>query len=177
LWISGRTGADLIGIDLSPVGVDLAREQATRLGLADRARFQVGDLTNTGLPDASCDAVLSLDVWPSCRTRPLRPGNLRASFGAVASWDSQAGNKWDTPHDLAQNSARTIALYWTRRVSQLRPTTSHRNGNGTIARLRKGSSRLNTRCPGKWRWRSLRGGRRWVVVCWLICRCGAMSEL
>jgi SAM-dependent methyltransferase len=62
LWISGRTGADLIGIDLSPVGVDLAREQATRLGLADRARFQVGDLTNTGLPDASCDAVLSLDV-------------------------------------------------------------------------------------------------------------------
>jgi SAM-dependent methyltransferase len=62
LWISGRTGADLIGIDLSPIGVDLAREQANRLGLAGRARFQVGDLTTTGLPDASCDAVLSLDV-------------------------------------------------------------------------------------------------------------------
>jgi SAM-dependent methyltransferase len=60
----GRTlvGADLIGIDLSAVGVDLARERAVRLGLGNRARFQVGNLVATELPDASCDAVLSLDV-------------------------------------------------------------------------------------------------------------------
>ncbi len=62
LWVAKQTGAHLIGIDISTVGVDLAREQAVRLGIADRARFQVGDLTATGLPDASCDAVLSLDV-------------------------------------------------------------------------------------------------------------------
>jgi SAM-dependent methyltransferase len=62
LWVARETGASLIGIDISPVGVDLASEQAIRLGLADRARFMVGDLTVTGLPDASCDAALSLDV-------------------------------------------------------------------------------------------------------------------
>ena len=62
LWVAGETGASLIGIDISPVGVALAGEQAIRLGLADRARFMVGDLTVTGLPDASCDAALSLDV-------------------------------------------------------------------------------------------------------------------
>jgi SAM-dependent methyltransferase len=62
LWVAKQTGAHLIGIDISTVGVDLAREQAVRLGIADRARFRVGDLTATGLPDASCDAVLSLDV-------------------------------------------------------------------------------------------------------------------
>ena len=62
LWVAKQTGAALIGIDISSVGVDLAREQAVHLGIADRARFQVGDMTATGLPDASCDAVLSLDV-------------------------------------------------------------------------------------------------------------------
>lgn len=62
LWVARETGASLIGIDISPVGVALASEQAIRHGLADRARFIVGDLTVTGLPDASCDSALSLDV-------------------------------------------------------------------------------------------------------------------
>jgi ubiquinone/menaquinone biosynthesis C-methylase UbiE len=62
LWVARQTEAGLIGVDISPVGVALAREQALRLGLANRARFQVGDLTATGLPDASCDAAMSLDV-------------------------------------------------------------------------------------------------------------------
>ena len=62
LWVARHTGAELIGIDISAVGVAVASEQALQLGLAERARFQVGNLTATGLPDASCDAVLSLDV-------------------------------------------------------------------------------------------------------------------
>jgi SAM-dependent methyltransferase len=62
LWVANRTGADLIGIDLSSAGVALAAEHAQKLGLGKRTRFQVGDLTSTGLPDASCDAVMSLDV-------------------------------------------------------------------------------------------------------------------
>ena len=62
LWVAKQTGASLIGIDLSAVGVALANEQAQRAGLAERARFQVGDMAATGLPDTCCDAVLSLDV-------------------------------------------------------------------------------------------------------------------
>ena len=62
LWAARQTGATLIGIDLSPVGIELARRQAAQLGLDRQARFQVGDLAATGLPDASCDAVISLDV-------------------------------------------------------------------------------------------------------------------
>ena len=62
LWVARQTGANLIGIDISPVGIALASEQAIRLGLSDRARFKVSDLTQTGLADAFCDAALSLDV-------------------------------------------------------------------------------------------------------------------
>ncbi len=51
-------------IDLSPAGIELARRRAAQLGLDARARFTAGDLTATGLPDASCDAVMSLDVLP-----------------------------------------------------------------------------------------------------------------
>lgn len=64
LWAAQQTGAALIGIDLSRVGIDLARRRAAQLGLDDRASFATGDLAATGLPDASCDAVMSLDVLP-----------------------------------------------------------------------------------------------------------------
>lgn len=62
VWVARRAGANLIGFDLSPVGIDLARRRAAAVGLGERARFVVGDLTTTGLPDASCDAVMSMDV-------------------------------------------------------------------------------------------------------------------
>ena len=62
LWVAQQLGAHLIGIDLSAVGVASARDRAAALGLGERARFQEGDLTATGLPEASCDAAISLDV-------------------------------------------------------------------------------------------------------------------
>jgi SAM-dependent methyltransferase len=62
LWVAQQLGANLIGIDLSAVGVALARDRAAALSLGERAHFQEGDLTATGLPEASCDAAMSLDV-------------------------------------------------------------------------------------------------------------------
>ena len=106
LWAARQTGASLIGIDLSPAGIELARRQATQLGLDGQARFQVGDLTATGLPDASCDAVISLDVLlfvpdkaAAAReiTRILRPGG-RLAF---TTWERLAHPAGDDPHRLA----------------------------------------------------------------------------
>jgi 2-polyprenyl-3-methyl-5-hydroxy-6-metoxy-1,4-benzoquinol methylase len=64
VWVARQTGANIIGIDLSPVGIELARRRAAELGLSDLARFEVGDLAATGLAEASCDAAMSLDVLP-----------------------------------------------------------------------------------------------------------------
>src|SRR5215213_6812284 len=55
-WVARETGAALVGIDLSDVGVARASERAQELGLADRTPFQVADITSTGLPEASFDA-------------------------------------------------------------------------------------------------------------------------
>ena len=83
LWLAQQADADLVGVDFSPVGVSQAAERAALFGLADRARFVVGDLTGTGLPEASADAVVCIDAFhfasdPAAAAaearRVLRPG-------------------------------------------------------------------------------------------------------
>jgi len=94
LWVAQELGAKVIGIDLSPGGVAAGTEQANALGLGDTARFQEGDMTATGLPSASCDGALCLDVLcfvpdksAAIReaARILRPG---ARFG-FTTWEQE----------------------------------------------------------------------------------------
>jgi ubiquinone/menaquinone biosynthesis C-methylase UbiE len=62
LWLARATGADLIGVDWSPVAVETAAERAPRFLPSERARFLVGDLAASGLHSESADAVLCLDA-------------------------------------------------------------------------------------------------------------------
>ena len=92
LWVAGETGASVVGIDLSEVGIARAREHAQELGLADRVRFEVGDIVATGLPEAGFDGAMSVDtLWAVADkvgaireiARILRPG---ARF-VFTNWD------------------------------------------------------------------------------------------
>jgi SAM-dependent methyltransferase len=49
LWIAGR-GLSYLGVDVSPVAIDLAQQLVAHHGLAERCRFEVHDL-DRGLPD------------------------------------------------------------------------------------------------------------------------------
>jgi ubiquinone/menaquinone biosynthesis C-methylase UbiE len=62
LWLAQSQGVSLVGVDFSAVAVQQARDRAALFGLADTARFVVGDLAATGLPAASADAVVSIDA-------------------------------------------------------------------------------------------------------------------
>lgn len=108
LWVAQQTGASLIGIDLSPVGIDLARCRSVELSLDERAQFQVGDIAATGLPDAACDAAMSLDVLPFLPdqaaavrevARMLRPGG-RFAF---TTWE-ELGDTALESHALAPDT-------------------------------------------------------------------------
>src|SRR3954447_1328731 len=92
LWVARKTGAALVGIDLSPVGVARASERARDLGLADRARFQVADITSTGLPEASFDAAMSVDVIWSV---PDKLGALREAARILKPGARFAFTNWD----------------------------------------------------------------------------------
>ena len=62
LWLSRATGADLIGVDWSPVAIEEATERTRAFVPSDRARFLVGDLSASGLPGECADAVVCLDA-------------------------------------------------------------------------------------------------------------------
>ena len=61
-WVARETGASLVGIDLSSVGLEQARQRATAWGIEDRIRFLLADLCVTGLDGASFDGAMSLDA-------------------------------------------------------------------------------------------------------------------
>jgi ubiquinone/menaquinone biosynthesis C-methylase UbiE len=62
LWLARATGANLIGVDWARAAVESARSRARDFVPDGRARFEVGDLTATGLPDDSADAVTCVDA-------------------------------------------------------------------------------------------------------------------
>ena len=73
---------DVTGIDISPVGVEHARDEANRRGLTS-ATFAVMDAESLTFPDATFDAV--------CGSGILHHLDLRRSFGEVARVLKQGG--------------------------------------------------------------------------------------
>jgi SAM-dependent methyltransferase len=63
LWLAAQAGAELIGIDSSRVAVEDARQRVSLFEDVASARFEVADVTKTGLPAECADAVVSVDVF------------------------------------------------------------------------------------------------------------------
>jgi SAM-dependent methyltransferase len=57
-----RGGADVTAVDISSAMVERARANATREGVQDRVRFQVGDAAELSFPEASFDVVSIMEV-------------------------------------------------------------------------------------------------------------------
>ncbi len=92
LEVAARTGASLIGIDISGEAIRQASRLADALGRD--ARFVVADIAVTGLPTASVDGVMCIDaihivaepadVFAELR-RVLRPGGR----AVVSNWEAR----------------------------------------------------------------------------------------
>jgi ubiquinone/menaquinone biosynthesis C-methylase UbiE len=98
LWLAREADVSLVGVDFSPVAVGQAAHRASLFGRAGQARFIVGDLTQTGLPEASADAAVSIDAFHFAADtaaaarevrRELRPGRRLA----LTNWQPKV------PHD------------------------------------------------------------------------------
>jgi SAM-dependent methyltransferase len=91
LEIAGQTGARLIGVDFSAEAVRQAREQAALRGNGD-AEFRTGDLTASGLPDGSVNAVLCTDSIqfpeePDAAYRELRRVLVPGGRVVLTGWE------------------------------------------------------------------------------------------
>ncbi|GEM_PF-1879226 len=58
-WARQRPDIEVVGVDLSPAMLELARIEAERAGVARRVRFIQADASSTGLPSGSFDVVAS----------------------------------------------------------------------------------------------------------------------
>jgi 2-polyprenyl-3-methyl-5-hydroxy-6-metoxy-1,4-benzoquinol methylase len=57
VWLASR-GMEVLGVDVSPVAMDVARELASRRGVADRCLFEVWDLDHGLPPGPTVDLVV-----------------------------------------------------------------------------------------------------------------------
>jgi ubiquinone/menaquinone biosynthesis C-methylase UbiE len=62
LWLARALNVNLVGVDWSAAGVREAATRSMRFVPQDRARFQVGDLTATGLDAESIDGAICADA-------------------------------------------------------------------------------------------------------------------
>jgi ubiquinone/menaquinone biosynthesis C-methylase UbiE len=62
LWLARALNVNLVGVDWSPVGVREAADRSIRFVAPERARFQVGDMTATGLDTGSADGAICADA-------------------------------------------------------------------------------------------------------------------
>lgn len=68
--IAEVTGCTVTGVDLTPEFCAVATALSEWTGLSGRTRFQVGDATATGLPDATSDAALTVHVGMNIPDKP-----------------------------------------------------------------------------------------------------------
>jgi SAM-dependent methyltransferase len=96
LWVARATGAALVGIDLVPAAIEAATGRVDDFGLGGRARFQLGDVVATGLPDAAFDGAMSVDTlaFVADKAAALREVARIVRAGGwfvFTTWDYQAG--------------------------------------------------------------------------------------
>ena len=104
-----QLGARGTGIDIDPVRIAEAQDNARKAGVDKRVSFKVGDLFQTDLSDAS---VVTLCLLPTINTR-LRPRlwqQLKVG-SRVVSHAFDMGPEWP-PEKTASVEGRTI-YYWT----------------------------------------------------------------
>ena len=85
LLIARQAGTSLIGVDFSAQALAEAREQALRMGVSN-ASFRAGDLTATGLPDASAEAALCTDAIQFPDRPPAPMTRSGGSSSPAAGW-------------------------------------------------------------------------------------------
>jgi SAM-dependent methyltransferase len=102
MWLARETGAVLTGVDASAVAVAQAEARAGLFELDERVRFTVGDLADTGLPDASADGMICIDSFQFaadpvvCAREVLRVLRARRHF-VLTTWEPRQFGDTELP--------------------------------------------------------------------------------
>lgn len=113
VWVARETGARLIGIDVSPVGLEQARRRAKEWDLEGRVQFLMADLRATGLERASCDGAMSLDAIDTIPRADDRSAAIREAARLLRPGARFVLTTWEhyTPSRVVQPYRDPVADY------------------------------------------------------------------
>lgn len=160
LWLARALSARLVGIDFSPVAVELAAQRASDFVGPGRAKFYRAAFDRTGLSDASVDGAVSVDALPfaSDRVAALRearrilaPGGrlaltVRVSPGGRGDWPAMAKSVGLAVEDSLVNRDhdtlwRRLHASWLAHESQLRAELGERAAGNLLLEARQALQR------------------------------------
>jgi len=133
LWISRKTGAAYLGIDLSENAVKQANERVKAFGIEGNVKFESGDICSLNFPDNSFNGAFSIDVLSFIPDLPktfleisrlLRPkSNL-----VFTTWEKKNVVKIKDYRQYLLNSGFDIKIYeevkdWERRQREVYENT------------------------------------------------------
>ncbi|MBK1716638.1 methyltransferase domain-containing protein [Thiocystis violacea] len=116
-WTRRFAPRRIIGVNITPGQVRVARERVRELGLEERIDPREGSATATGLPDACCDVVIALECAFHFDTRErffaeaarlLRPGGRLVLADSIPT--GPAVDPWRHPLRALLNDAVRAAL-------------------------------------------------------------------
>ena len=116
-WMQHFAPKRIIGINITPEQVRVARQRVAERGLSDRIDLREGSATATGLPDACCDVVIALECAFHFRTREhffheaariLRPGGRIVLADSIPT--GPEFNSWRNPFRALLNDAIRASL-------------------------------------------------------------------
>jgi SAM-dependent methyltransferase len=92
LWVAAVTGAHLIGVDVDESALAAARHRAGQAQMTGGACFRKGSFSDTGLPDASAQAAMSIDALLFASSKPAAAAELARILVpggrlVLTSWD------------------------------------------------------------------------------------------
>lgn len=145
--IARRTGAHLVGVDISDVALTQARSDAARLLPAERAEFRLGTLTATGLRAGIANAVVCIDAVqfyepPLAALREFRRLLVPGGRVVLTCWEAvEASDERVSPRIQAKASTRWTTS--TRRAACSPPPRHRRRGSpaGKAARALMNAAR------------------------------------
>jgi hypothetical protein len=91
--LARQIGADLIGVDFSPGGIDHARSRAADIAPEVQVEYVVVDAANTNLPGDSVDGMFCIDAIQSSLTRSACWLKFAECLGPVAEPFSPRGKR------------------------------------------------------------------------------------
>lgn len=117
VW-AARQGFDTLGVDVSPVAVQRARELAEQHEVGDRVRFEVHDL-DTGLPPAAngphdlviCQRFRNPDLYPEMMQQLSERGVLVVTVLSVVGHQGRPGKFHAAEGELLAAFASLQVLY------------------------------------------------------------------